>query len=77
MSFELFLTFEDRMALLDRAMQETGGIGVVDYFGQLVEVALMYPDKLDQIKEERMTEAEIKKPLKEENLKKSHLRIVK
>lgn len=50
---ELFLTTEDRQALMERAQEDTKGHGWVDYFGMLVEVALMYPTRLDEIKNHR------------------------
>lgn len=50
---EYFLTFEDRQALVKRAHEDTGGRGWEDYYGMLVEMTLMYPTQLDEIKNQR------------------------
>lgn len=55
---EYFLTYEDRMALLDRARDDTNGEGLYDYYGQLIELALMYPKTLEELKKERNNDIE-------------------
>ena len=81
---ELFLTTEDRQALMERAQEDTKGHGWVDYFGMLVEVALMYPQDLEEIKARRdnpqapqYEEPERTEHIERAALKPTHLRIVK
>lgn len=76
------LTYEDRMALLDRARDDVGNKGLYDYYGKLIELVLMDFDRKDEIIAERhkdfepQTDVETKEA-KHEVKTVTHLRIVK
>lgn len=72
---DYFLTHEDRVALLERAMEDTDGVGYIDYFAKLIEHALADPNSLEELKTDRGTAPAGAQPIKVEAP--TFLRIVK